>query len=112
MTARATDIDRRVGRRIRDRRRTLGLTQTDLALRVGCGACQISNYELGHDRVSAGMLVAIAEALGTTTTWLLDATEGPVPGPPTVRMLQEFMRLPAARQEALLALVHVMADCA
>jgi len=57
------DID--MGRRIKLRRIQLGLSQSDLARKIGPVAFQqVQKYENGTDRVSASRLYLIAEALG------------------------------------------------
>lgn len=56
-------IDHHVGKRLRRRRRLLGLTQQQLADRVGVRFQQIQKYECGANRVSAARLFQLAEAL-------------------------------------------------
>ena len=57
-------IDAAAGARIRDRRRALGITQGELARRLGLSFQQIQKYERGANRVSGSRLVQIAAALG------------------------------------------------
>lgn len=57
------DIDTYVGKRLRRRRRLLGLTQQALAERVGIRFQQIQKYECGANRISAARLFELAEAL-------------------------------------------------
>ncbi len=57
------DIDLHVGRRLRRRRRLLGLTQQSLAEQVGIRFQQIQKYECGANRVSAARLFELSEAL-------------------------------------------------
>ncbi|MGY6662355.1 MAG: helix-turn-helix domain-containing protein [Glycocaulis sp.] len=66
------DIDRHVGERLRHRRRLLGLTQKELAERVGIRFQQIHKYETGINRISAGRLFEIAEALGAPVEHFYD----------------------------------------
>jgi transcriptional regulator with XRE-family HTH domain len=56
-------VDRHVGAQIRLRRRSLGMSQSVLADRVGLTFQQIQKYERGANRVSASMLYEIAKAL-------------------------------------------------
>lgn len=58
-----SDIDLHVGRRLRRRRRLLGLTQQALADQVGIRFQQIQKYECGANRVSASRLFELSEAL-------------------------------------------------
>ncbi len=57
------DIDLHVGKRLRRRRRLLGLTQQSLAEQVGIRFQQIQKYECGANRVSAARLFELSEAL-------------------------------------------------
>jgi transcriptional regulator with XRE-family HTH domain len=68
----ATDIDLHLGRRLRRRRRLLGLTQQQLAHRVGVRFQQIQKYECGANRISAARLWQLAEALETPVGYFYD----------------------------------------
>jgi transcriptional regulator with XRE-family HTH domain len=59
----ANDIDLHLGRRLRRRRRLLGLTQQQLASAVGIRFQQIQKYECGANRISAARLWQLSEAL-------------------------------------------------
>lgn len=58
-----TDIDLHLGKRLRRRRRLLGLTQQQLAGVCGVRFQQIQKYECGANRISAARLWQLAEAL-------------------------------------------------
>lgn len=58
-----SNIDLHVGKRLRRRRRLLGLTQQSLAEEVGIRFQQIQKYECGANRVSAARLFELSEAL-------------------------------------------------
>jgi transcriptional regulator with XRE-family HTH domain len=68
----ATDIDLHLGRRLRRRRRLLGLTQQQLALQVGIRFQQIQKYECGANRISAARLWQLAEALESPVNYFYD----------------------------------------
>jgi transcriptional regulator with XRE-family HTH domain len=57
------EIDFHIGKRLRRRRRLLGLTQQQLAESVGIRFQQIQKYECGANRVSASRLFELAESL-------------------------------------------------
>jgi transcriptional regulator with XRE-family HTH domain len=61
---RPQDVDRYVGLRIRERRIMCDLTQAELADRISITLQQLSKYERGLNRISAGRLWALAQALG------------------------------------------------
>lgn len=60
---RANPVDVHVGGRIAHRRRSLGLSQSDLGQALGLTFQQIQKYERGVNRVSASRLALIAAAL-------------------------------------------------
>ena len=71
----ATDIDLHLGRRLRRRRRLLGLTQQQLANQVGIRFQQIQKYECGANRISAARLWQLAEALESSVAYFYDGLE-------------------------------------
>ena len=60
----AVEIDRYIGRRMRDLRRTLGLSQQQLAELMGVTCQQVHKYEQGLNRLPAARLYVLAQALG------------------------------------------------
>jgi transcriptional regulator with XRE-family HTH domain len=76
--ARAQDADRHVGRRLRERRITLDLTQAELAERLSITFQQLAKYERGINRISAGRLWALARALGVEVGWFFEGLAGSV----------------------------------
>jgi transcriptional regulator with XRE-family HTH domain len=69
-------IDIAVGHRIRVRRKWLGISQSALADHLGVSFQQVQKYERGANRVSASMLVKIAQKLDTTVAELVGETAG------------------------------------
>lgn len=65
------DTDRAVSTRIRIARLSAGISQGELAQSLGVTFQQVQKYEKGVNRVSAGQLLAIAGALGTTVSALV-----------------------------------------
>jgi len=70
------DIDIHLGRRLRSRRRLLGLTQHQLALVVGVRFQQIQKYECGANRISAARLWSLAEVLKVPVGYFYDGLQG------------------------------------
>jgi len=68
----ANDIDLHLGKRLRRRRRLLGLTQQQLANSVGIRFQQIQKYECGANRISAARLWQLAGALETPVSYFYD----------------------------------------
>jgi transcriptional regulator with XRE-family HTH domain len=67
-----TDVDQRVGRRIKERRLALGLSQERLSERVGVTHQQLQRYEYGLIRMSVYRLVAISKAVDVSPAYFLD----------------------------------------
>ena len=66
-----------LGERISALRRARGLSQAELARRLGVSASAMGMYEQGRREPSAQTLVTIAQALGVTTDYLLTGIPGP-----------------------------------
>ena len=65
-------VDVYVGKRIRHRRWLVGMTQQQLAEKVGIKFQQIQKYETGMNRVSASRLWDIAEAVQAPISYFFD----------------------------------------
>lgn len=87
-------IDVAVGHRIRVRRKWLGISQSTLADHLGVSFQQVQKYERGANRVSASMLVRIAQKLDTTVGELV----GETPTPMNDETLFEKLAVPGAVQ--------------
>jgi transcriptional regulator with XRE-family HTH domain len=68
----STDIDLHLGKRLRRRRRLLGLTQQQLASVCGVRFQQIQKYECGANRISAARIWQLAEALDVPVGYFFD----------------------------------------
>lgn len=64
------DEKRSTGERIRLKRRYLGLTQEELARRIGRDQTSISNFETGAIQPSGSTLRLLAEALDEPIDWI------------------------------------------
>ena len=68
----ANSIDLHVGRRLRRRRRLMGMTQQQLADSVGIRFQQIQKYECGANRITASRLFELARALSIAVQYFYD----------------------------------------
>ncbi len=68
----ANAIDIHVGRRLRRRRRLLGMTQQGLGEQVGIRFQQIQKYECAANRISASRLFDLSEALHVPVQYFYD----------------------------------------
>lgn len=73
-------VDVHVGQRVRQRRWMLGLTQQQLAVRIGIRFQQVQKYETGENRMSASRLYDIAQALRVPVIFFYEGLEGTVAG--------------------------------
>ena len=116
-TQRVTDADRHVGQRIRERRVMLGLSQQQLAQLIGVTYQQAHKYERGLNRISAGRLFEIAQALGVPIAWFFEGLAeggGPQEASPRQRLCLELVRNftlieNEAHQEALSQMARALA---
>jgi len=65
-------VDAIVGRRVRQRRLALQLSQEDFGKQIGVTFQQVQKYELGKNRIAVSRLIAISEALACEPNDLLD----------------------------------------
>lgn len=112
-----------IGARLRTRRKQLGLSQADLAERLGVSFQQVQKYERGANRVAASTLLAAAQALNVTVGWLVGEDVAPDAGdeevfralakPGAMELLEAFNRIPDSRtRHALVGLAREMAEAA
>ncbi len=113
--ARAEDVDRNVGARVRQRRVMLGLTQQQMADLIGVTYQQAHKYEKGINRVAAGRLYQMARVLGVDIGYFFEGLNesSAVQASPKQRMLLElarnFISIPTRKhQEAVCSLARAL----
>jgi transcriptional regulator with XRE-family HTH domain len=74
-----TPVDQHVGRRIKGKRRALGLTEGDLAKALSVGHDTIEGYERASTRVPSEHLIKLAEFLGVSVSYFFPTTPCPSP---------------------------------
>ncbi len=114
-------VDAHVGKRIRHRRWMVGMTQQQLADRVGIKFQQIQKYETGMNRVSASRLWDIAEALDVTIAFFFDGlADGAAVRPDAdlmadkeaLELVRSYYAIPEAQRRRLFDLARVLSDAA
>jgi transcriptional regulator with XRE-family HTH domain len=101
-------IDVAVGGRIRVRRTMLGMSQSTLAEGLGLSFQQVQKYERGSNRVSASMLVHIAQILDISVAALVGEDAGQADPtfyeklvtPGAVELLEAYSRIDEPRLRA------------
>src|SRR4051794_13246143 len=81
--ARAEDIDKYIGNRMRARRTMLGLTQQQMADVIGVTYQQAHKYEKGVNRIAGGRLYQVAQALGVDVGFFFDGVQDEQASVPT-----------------------------
>ena len=116
-------VDAHVGKRIRHRRWMVGMTQQQLADKVGIKFQQIQKYETGMNRVSASRLWDIADALGVHDRLLLRRSgrrrrpQLPAQGDmmadkEALELVRSYYAIPEAQRRRLFDLARVLSDAA
>jgi transcriptional regulator with XRE-family HTH domain len=76
----AQDIEAMIGRRIRTRRRLLGMTQKDIGQALGVTPQMVHKWETAQGALFAATLYDLAQVLGVTPDYFFDDAE-PSPDP-------------------------------
>jgi transcriptional regulator with XRE-family HTH domain len=115
-------VDAHVGKRIRHRRWMVGMTQQQLADKVGIKFQQIQKYETGMNRVSASRLWDIADALGVQIAFFFEGlTEDQIPqsaqgdilaDKEALELVRSYYAIPEAQRRRLFDLARVLSEAA
>ncbi len=124
----AHPVDIHVGKRIRHRRWLVGVTQQQLAEKVGIKFQQIQKYETGANRVSASRLWDIAEALEVDVRFFFAGMEEDVAEEPVqtsskipedilndkeaLDLVRSYYAIPEEQRRRLFDLALVLSDVA
>lgn len=116
-TARKADfIDKHVGQRIRDRRRSMDISQQEISEILSVSYQQLQKYESGQNRISAGRLFLIAHILKVDVSFFY---QGLPPGEELFKgkideleyLLPEIDAMPpSSLRQALADLVHAVQE--
>lgn len=108
-------MDRHVGARLRERRMMLGLTQNDLAQRVGITYQQLHKYEQAINRISAGRLYRCSQELNVPIDFFFEHMGGSTLRGPRHRLSLTLSRAfneiaESHLQQALAELARMLAE--
>jgi transcriptional regulator with XRE-family HTH domain len=99
----------RLGRRIAERRKALGLTQTDLAQQLGVAQQTMAHYEGGTARIAVAMLPTVSRVLGVAIEELLSEEKRSSGKRGRAAKLQQQIellnRLPRAKQRFVIEMI-------
>ncbi|MHC0053844.1 helix-turn-helix domain-containing protein [Actibacterium sp. D379-3] len=119
-------VDVHVGKRVRHRRWMVGMTQQQLAERVGIKFQQIQKYETGMNRISASRLWDIADALEVPVSFFFEgldrkaSAEVMQEGVPAdilsdkeaLELVRSYYAIPENQRRRLFELARVLSDAA
>ncbi len=113
-------VDVHVGKKIRQRRWMIGMTQQQLADAVGIKFQQIQKYETGMNRVSASRLWDIASTLDVGIDYFfegLDRSEptesiDPLANKEAMELIRAYYAIPETQRRRLFDLARVLSDAA
>jgi len=119
-------VDVHVGKRVRHRRWLVGMTQQQLAEKVGIKFQQIQKYETGMNRVSASRLWDISDALGVPVSFFFDGlgdlndketAESGIPmdimaDKEALELVRSYYSMPENQRRRLFDLARVLSDAA
>ncbi len=118
-------VDVHVGKRIRHRRWMVGMTQQQLAEKVGIKFQQIQKYETGMNRVSASRLWDVAAALSVSISFFFEGLEqadvnnehANMPGDiladrEALELVRSYYAIPENQRRRLFELARVLSDVA
>jgi transcriptional regulator with XRE-family HTH domain len=102
----AQETGETIGQRLARLRRERGMTQVELAQRLGVAQPVVSDYERGELRLHGQLIIKLSEILGVSSEELLGLKKAPSNGAlrnrRLLRRLQQIERLPRRDQQALL----------
>lgn len=99
------DVSGTIGQNIEAIRKKLGLTQEQLADKIGIAQALVSKYEIGRLQISAEMIIRFAQALQVSTDQILGFNGEPVENSNSLKLmrrLREIEKLSESDQKALL----------
>lgn len=99
---RSTIADKRIGQKVRTLRLAKRLSQTELANMIGVTFQQVQKYEKGVNRIGAGRLQRIANALEVEAPTFFEFKGHPEP--------ETFVMLQSSRAVRLLKAFHKIGD--
>lgn len=116
-------VDVHVGKRVRHRRWMVGMTQQQLADKVGIKFQQIQKYETGMNRVSASRLWDISEALSVPISFFFEGLDSRSPviadhegdilaDKEALMLVRSYYAIPEAQRRRLFDLAKVLSDAA
>ena len=122
----AHPVDIHVGKRVRHRRWLIGMTQQQLAEKVGIKFQQIQKYETGANRISASRLWDIADSMDVPVSFFFEgleeadnssAADTPVPtdlmgDKEALDLIRSYYSIPENQRRRLFDLARVLSDVA
>ncbi len=110
-------VDLKVGNNILKLRQLRGITQHELADRIGLSFQQLQKYETGANRISASRMHDVAIVLQVKPGMLFEGQGGEIPDLPIFaeaklgKLVETFARITdSEKRKTILKLMQIMAD--
>lgn len=87
----ANSLDRKIGAKVRERRREIAMSQETLAERLGITFQQVQKYENGTNRIAASRLWDIARALLLPVCKFFPPDEATMPAAPARKRVKRIV---------------------
>ncbi|MEM6973315.1 MAG: helix-turn-helix transcriptional regulator [Pseudomonadota bacterium] len=114
-------VDVHVGQRVRQRRWMTGMTQQQLAEKVGIKFQQIQKYETGANRISASRLWDVAAALEVPVSFFFEGLDNTVnearddamlTDKEALELVRAYYAIPETQRRRLFDLARVLGEAA
>ncbi|MEM6490116.1 MAG: helix-turn-helix transcriptional regulator [Pseudomonadota bacterium] len=114
-------VDVHVGQRVRQRRWMVGMTQQQLAEKVGIKFQQIQKYETGANRISASRLWDVAAALEVPVSFFFEGLDSSMEEARAADMMSDkeaadlvraYYAIPETQRRRLFDLARVLGEAA
>ncbi|MEM9781360.1 MAG: helix-turn-helix transcriptional regulator [Pseudomonadota bacterium] len=114
-------VDVHVGQRVRQRRWMTGMTQQQLAEKVGIKFQQIQKYETGANRISASRLWDVAAALDVPVSFFFEGLDSAVnearedsmlTDKEALELVRAYYAIPETQRRRLFDLARVLGEAA
>ncbi len=102
----------RLGARVAELRKLVGITQVQMADTLGVSQQTINSYEVGRRRIPVSALHALARALGVALEELIGAEAGAAkkrgPAPKLQQQIERIQQLPRTQQKFVMQMLDTV----
>jgi transcriptional regulator with XRE-family HTH domain len=114
MAPKDKQLYQQLGRRVAERRKAMGLTQTQLAEQLGLSQQTLAHYEVGRLRIAVSTLVKLAVRLQCSVNDLLEGDQAAKgknkrgPASKLQQQIEQVRHLPRAKQKFVIEMLDTV----